>query len=193
MGKQLSPSEALRKEYRRLEESTDRRVKSSTPKDLLVVYAEQVERSFDTSVVWGVESILGRCRRVNEYVVDQPELREQHSVLADTTETIGSEVWMLWQNVKRFRKRIALLSCKVQRRMREIREKKKKKVKSIKRQEAGKKKAGPLRSWNRDVDEARAALKTAGYEGTLTLKKGGVLYAKVQDIRQDRCDPVRIG
>ena len=142
MGKQVSPSEALRKEYRRLEESTDRRVKSSTPKDLLVVYAEQVEKSFDTSVVWGVESILGRCRRVNEYVVDQPELREQYSVLANATETIGSEVWTLWRNVKRFGKRIALLSVKVQRRMREIREKKKKKVKSIKRQEAGKKKGG---------------------------------------------------
>ena len=142
MSKEVSLSEALRKEYRRLQESTDRRLKASTPKDSLVVYAEQVEKSFNSSVQWGVESVLGRCRTVNEYVVGQPELRKEHSVLAEATETIGSEVWTLWRNVKRFGKRIALLSVKVQRRMQETREKKTKKGKSIKRQEAGKKKGG---------------------------------------------------
>ena len=43
------------------------------------------------------------------------------------------------------------------------------------------------------MDEARLALKRAGYKGKLTLKKGGELYAKVQEIRQDRFDLVRIG
>ena len=193
MSKEVSLSEALRKEYRRLQESTDRRLKASTPKDSLVVYAEQVEKSFNSSVQWGVESVLGRCRTVNEYVIGQPDLMKEHSALAEATEKIGSEVWTLWRNVKRFGKRIALLSVKVQRRMQETREKKTKKGKSIKRQEAGKKKAGPLRSWNRDVDEARLALKRAGYKGKLTLKKGGELYAKVQEIRQDRFDPVCMG
>ena len=193
MSKEVSLSEALRKEYRRLQESTDRRLKGSIPKDRLVVYAKQLEKSFDSSVRCGVGSVLWSCRTVNDYVVGQPELREEHVVFAEATEIIASEVSMLWRNVKRFGKRIALLSVEVQRRMQETREQKKKKGKNIKRQEAGKKKAGLLRSWNRDVEEARQELTVAGYTGKLTLKKGGALYAKVMEIRQDRFDPVRMG
>ena len=43
------------------------------------------------------------------------------------------------------------------------------------------------------MEEARSALKRAGYKGSLALKKGSVLYAKVEAIRQDKFDQVRIG
>ena len=193
MSKEVRPSQASRKEHRRLQESTDRRVEACISEDRLVGYDDQVEKLFDSSVMLGVQSILGRCRTMNEYLDGQPGLRAEHPVLADATQTLYSEVWTLWGNVKCFGKRITLLSVQVKQKVQGTRDNRKRKGKSIKRQEAGKRKAGPLRSWNRDVEEARSALKRAGYKGSLTLKKGGVLYAKVEEIRQDKFDQVCIG
>ena len=193
MSEEVRPSQASRKEYGRLQGSTDRRVEACFSEDRLVGYDDQVEKLFDSTVKLGVESVLGRWRTMKEYLDGQPGLREKHPVLADVTQTIGVEVWTLWRNVKCFGQRIVLFSAKVKQKVQETRDKGKRKGKSIKRQEAGKRKAGPLRSWNRDVEEARSVLRRAGYQGSLTLKKGGVLYAKVEEIRQDKFDQVCIG
>ena len=193
MSEEVRSSHAVRKKHRRQQRSIDRHVEACISEDHLIGHDDEVEKVFDSSVRLGVESILGRCRTVNEYLNGQPRLREDHPVLADATLVVGSEVWTLWRNVKSFGKRIAGLSVRVNQKVQETRDKRKQKGKSIKRQEAGKRKAGPLRSWNRDVEEARSALKRAGYKGSLTLKKGGVLYAKVEEIRQDKFDQVCIG
>ena len=196
MSEEVRSSHAVRKKHRRQQRSIDRHVEACISEDHLIGHDDEVEKVFDSSVRLGVESILGRCRTVNEYLNGQPRLREEHPVLADATLVVGSEVWTLWRNVKSFGKRIAGLSVRVNQKVHETRDtrmQKGMKGKSIKRQEAGKKKAGPLRSWNCDVEEARSALKRAGYKGSLALKKGSVLYAKVEAIRQDKFDQVRIG
>ena len=59
-----------------------------------------------------------------------------------------------------------------------------KKTKSAARQAAGKHKAVSLEEWQKDLSDARKALKDEGYTGSLRLKKGTPLFQKIQSIRQ---------
>ena len=57
-------------------------------------------------------------------------------------------------------------------------------MKSAARKEAGKVKAASLTSWKQDVKAACEALKQEGYKGSLNLKKGSRLYAKIEVMRK---------
>ena len=61
-----------------------------------------------------------------------------------------------------------------------------KKPKSAARMEAGKIKAGSLTLWKQACQDARAALKAAGYNGSVSLKKGGPVYTKAVELLKDR-------
>ena len=60
------------------------------------------------------------------------------------------------------------------------------KPKSKKRKEAGKIKAASLKLYHEDFRAARKALKDEGYKGSLKMKRGMPMYAKVEELRKVR-------
>ena len=59
-------------------------------------------------------------------------------------------------------------------------------MKSKARQDAGKRKSGSLKDWQRDVADACKQLRDQGYKGSLKLKKGSPVYDKAQELKQLR-------
>ena len=56
----------------------------------------------------------------------------------------------------------------------------------------GQNKAGKLARWKAEVEAARQALRTSGYEGTMSLKPGLPLHNKILELRQSRLRPNRL-
>ena len=59
-------------------------------------------------------------------------------------------------------------------------------VKTKARQIAGKRKAGSLKAWQADFKQVCDQQKSEGYIGSLKIKKGMPVYARMQELKQGR-------
>ena len=148
-------------------------------------YTETTKSVFETTMLEGLRTIFSECRAIKDYAFAKPELPENHTDFVHSIGKIASNAWALLQNANRFDKRLESQTQRVKQKLASTVAKPcLKKPKSKNRQDAGKRKAGSLKSWHAEFMAARKALKDTGYTGSLRLKKGMPMYAKIQELRQ---------
>ena len=151
----------------------------------IVAYMEGSSNAFQTQVAQPMKALFAEMRNMRNYIVVSGDLSEKHPKLVEMAQKVDDESWRLLENTKRVDRRLRTQQQKVSKKF-AARPVYTTVMKSTARKEAGKLKAASLTMWRQDFSTARDALKQEGYKGSLKLKKGMPMYAKIEELRKSR-------
>ena len=166
-------------------DSTEEIRVSAFSNDGLLEYTEATKGAFESDVLHKLRNLFSECHAVKKYACDTPELSKNHMELVKSIGNIVSKVWTTLQKAERFNTRLDDQTRRLKEKLAMTVPKQcLKKPKSTKRQDAGKVKVASLRSWQAETLAAIKALRESGYTGSVRVKKGMPVYAKIFELRE---------
>ena len=147
------------------------------------------EEEFEKKFKAPLATIYSHVRDLRNYILANADLQENHKDVFEKINNVDQQMWDVHRCSSSFSRRLRIQSQKFKKASVKTCTQEpspSKKPKSATQMEAGNIKAGSLTLWKQACQDARAALKAAGYNGSVSLKKGGPMYTKAVELLKGR-------